>query len=180
MFRTFDPYYDYDQKVAIEPIKKEEQEECFICYEFKLDNKIEPIRLKMQILYLKNCECDGSIHSKCLDIWFNLYKTCPICRNLIVKNECMFINLINSYKIFISAYIIYKKYIYKIKKILFVILATCLIMDFYFQIINTKYYNKYINDDFNHYNNFVSNPNPTINYILFLNISTKMNPNYHN
>jgi hypothetical protein len=179
MFRTFDPYYDYDQKISNEQIEKE-QDECFICYEIKLDNKIEPIRLKMQILYLKNCECDGAIHGKCLDIWYNLNKTCPICRKVIVKNDCKLIKFMNRYKIFISSYIFYKKYIYKIKKILFVILATCLIMDFYFQIVHSKYYNKYNNDDLYHYNNFERNPNPTINFIFPFNSSSKMNPNYHN
>ena len=109
MFRTFDPYYDNDQKVTIQPIETIEQEECFICYEIKLEDKIDPIRLKIQLLYLKNCECDGTIHKKCLDIWFNLNKNCPICRNLITKNDCLLIKFMNYNKIFILTYIFYKK-----------------------------------------------------------------------
>jgi len=188
MFRTFDPYYDYDEEVNTQQIEKIEKiekiEECFICYEIKLDNNIEPIRLKMQLLYLKNCECDGNIHKQCLDMWFNLKKSCPICRNLIIKNNSILINFMSYHKVFILTYIFYKKNIYKIKKFLFVIFTTCLIINLYFQILNIKYKNKYnnkyyMNDDYTQYNNFV-NLNPSINYIIPLNISSKMNPNYHN
>jgi len=181
MFRTFDPYYDYDQKINTEQIRQIEDEECFICYEIKLDNKINPIRLKMQLLYLKNCECDGTIHKKCLDMWFNLNRNCPICRNLITKNDCVLIQFMSYHKFFILTYIFYKKHIYKIKKILSIIFITFLIMELCNQIVNTRYHNKYyMNDDFYHYNNFVVKPHPSINYIIPLNISSKMTPNYHN
>jgi len=179
MFRTFDHYYDNDQKVTVKQIEIIE-EECFICYEIKLEDKIEPITLKTQILYLKNCECDGTIHIKCLDTWFNLNHTCPICRNYITKNDCYIIKIMNCHKIFILTYIFYKKYIYKIKKILFTIFTICIIIEFYLNILNVKYNNKYYNenDDFYHYNNFV-NSYPHINHIVLLNYSSKMTPNYH-
>lgn len=181
MLRTFDHYYDNDQKVNTQLIeKKEEEEECFICYEIKLEDKIKPIKLKMQMLYLKNCECDGTIHKKCLDIWFNLNKNCPICRNLITKNDCVLIKFMNCHKIFILSYIFYKKHIYKIKKILFIFFTSCLIIEFYYNIINTKYNKYYLTDDYYyHYNNIIKSP-PTINYIVPINISSKMTPNYHN
>lgn len=179
MFRTFDPYYDNDQTVTTQPLETIEQEECFICYEIKLEDKTEPIRLKIQLLYLKNCECDGVIHKKCLDIWFNLNKNCPICRNLITKNDCIFIKFMNCHKIFILTYIFYKKYIYKIKKILFIFFTTYLILEFYFNIISTKYY---ITDDYYHqYHNYnYDMKHISTNYIIPINISSKMNPNYHN
>ena len=31
----------------------------------------------------KYCECDGWIHKTCLDSWFKIKFTCPICRNSI-------------------------------------------------------------------------------------------------
>ena len=181
MLRTFDHYYDNDQKVNISQIEKVEQEECFVCYEIKLEDKIEPIRLKMQLLYLKNCECDGTIHKKSLDMWFNSNRNCPICRNLIIKNKYALIKFMNCHKILILTYIFYKKYIYTIKKFILFFFITFLIMKLYFNIINVKYSNKYyyMNDEVYHYNNFVK-PLPSINYIVPINISSKMNPNYRN
>ena len=90
----------------------------------------------------------------------------------------------NYNKIFILTYIFYKKNIYKIKKFLFIFFTTCIIMEFYFTIINTKYnYKYYMTDDYYHHYqhyNYVINPSPSINYIIPINISSKMNPSYHN
>ena len=87
----------------------------------------------------------------------------------------------NCHKILILTYIFYKKYIYTIKKFILFFFITFLIMKLYFNIINVKYSNKYyyMNDEVYHYNNFVK-PLPSINYIVPINISSKMNPNYRN
>lgn len=55
--------------------------ECFVCLQdFSLDNKLTPIRLIHQTLYIKSCMCDGWIHYSCLENWYNANDSCPICR----------------------------------------------------------------------------------------------------
>ena len=65
--------------------------ECFVCLQdFSLDNKLTPIRLIHQTLYIKSCMCDGWIHYSCLENWYNANDSCPICRvrvKLVKKND---------------------------------------------------------------------------------------------
>jgi hypothetical protein len=71
-------------------INKEEEENCcFICFEFKLKRERKPKRLKDQNLYIKTCECDGFIHNICLKTWYISSGKCPICREFMFnsKNE---------------------------------------------------------------------------------------------
>ena len=69
--------------------------ECFVCYESRNSNEY-PIKLRNQIYYTKNCYCDGFIHKKCLDKWFNKNKSCPICRNNIYENITLTVSIINN------------------------------------------------------------------------------------
>lgn len=82
LFRICD-YYDYcdynHNTFTDEDIKKE----CFICYEVNSDY---PFQLNTQTLYNKRCNCQGYIHKKCLDMWYESKHSCPICRNNISKN----------------------------------------------------------------------------------------------
>jgi hypothetical protein len=54
--------------------------ECLICLEIYTDNKDAPIDWKTQKIYLKLCECGGWLHVCCVNKWYNVANTCPICR----------------------------------------------------------------------------------------------------
>ena len=55
-----------------------EEKECFICFE--KDDGILFLREIEKIGYIKNCDCNGSIHIYCLSKWYQINKKCPICR----------------------------------------------------------------------------------------------------
>ena len=71
--------YDYKENET-------EKHDCFICYENEDREKYKPIKLGTQQKYIRNCSCDVFIHITCLDRWYELNHTCPICRNYIVRN----------------------------------------------------------------------------------------------
>ena len=58
---------------------------CFICFENETETKFLLTKLKNQNLYIKNCLCDGWIHSECLTCWYNIKQTCPICREHMIE-----------------------------------------------------------------------------------------------
>ena len=66
---------------------KEEENCCFICFEFKLKRERKPKRLKDQNLYIKTCECDGFIHNICLKTWHETSRKCPICREFMLNSK---------------------------------------------------------------------------------------------
>lgn len=72
-------------------------DECFICYELSTETECHTIRLKTIIKNNKKCSCDGWIHKKCLDIWFNKQHKCPICRNSIIETMSVIPNPDNAY-----------------------------------------------------------------------------------
>jgi hypothetical protein len=59
------------------------ENECLICLEVKNNNNEKTIKLNDLACCEKYCECDGWIHKTCLDSWFIIKFTCPICRNSI-------------------------------------------------------------------------------------------------
>jgi hypothetical protein len=59
------------------------ENECLICLEVKNNNNEKTIKLNDLVCCEKQCECDGWIHKTCLDSWFIIKFTCPICRNSI-------------------------------------------------------------------------------------------------
>ena len=59
------------------------ENECLICLEVKNNKNEKPIKLNDLACCEKQCECDGWIHKTCLDSWFIIKFTCPICRNSI-------------------------------------------------------------------------------------------------
>ena len=69
------------------------QYECAICLELKKtiiddDTLIIDMPIKLQnSLYIMTCDCNIWIHVSCLDMWYNLKHNCPICKNLICKNN---------------------------------------------------------------------------------------------
>ena len=59
--------------------------ECIICLENKNNNEYN-IRLNLNNDYYKTCNCNVYIHISCLNKWYLMTKSCPICRNEIIKN----------------------------------------------------------------------------------------------
>jgi hypothetical protein len=72
LYRVCDHYEDL--------IENNNKNVCFICFEIENENETHPILLNEQIMYAKDCACDASVHKSCLKLWFNVNKSCPICR----------------------------------------------------------------------------------------------------
>lgn len=83
MFFVVDHYLYDDDTITI----TENTIECFICYEICCENEAMPIKLNSTLYYIKNCECDGFIHNKCLSLWHDAHKKCPICRTHMTKRK---------------------------------------------------------------------------------------------
>ena len=83
LFRTVDHYFTQDDILLLYEEDNEEPD-CFICYELLNENE-QLIKLNNNAYYFKKCNCEGFIHKKCLDKWFNSKKSCPVCRFLIDK-----------------------------------------------------------------------------------------------
>ena len=58
------------------------ENECLICLEVNNNNE-KTIKLNDLSSCEKLCECNGWFHKSCLDNWFIIKFTCPICRNSI-------------------------------------------------------------------------------------------------
>lgn len=76
LFRVIE-HYDFHQQdiIYIEP-----KNECLLCLEINTDDKLTPVDLKTQQVYLKVCNCGGWFHITCLHEWYDVSKSCPICR----------------------------------------------------------------------------------------------------
>ena len=57
------------------------ENECLICLEVKNNNNEKTMKLNDLACCEKQCDCNGWIHKTCLDSWFIIKFTCPICRN---------------------------------------------------------------------------------------------------
>jgi hypothetical protein len=76
LFRVIEHYDFHEEEIIyIEP-----NNECFLCLEINTDDKLTPIDLKTQQVYLKMCNCGGWFHITCLREWYDVSKSCPICR----------------------------------------------------------------------------------------------------
>jgi len=84
LFRVVE-HYDFTEKeqdiIFIEPPKNE----CLLCLEINTDDKLVPVNLKTQQVYLKVCNCGGWFHITCLHKWYDVSKSCPICRMCMKK-----------------------------------------------------------------------------------------------
>ena len=83
--------------------------ECFICFEDDTNNSFKIINLKDQLICIKNCLCNGSIHNECLKKWIDTHNSCPVCRKTVLEmNQTVFI--IHRYSPFcINIYLFVKK-----------------------------------------------------------------------
>ena len=127
---------------------KEEERECFICFDFQLDNN-NIIKLKNSTDFYKFCYCDGYIHVNCLNSWYEKNEECPICRNPMKKADTL--ELYNLYQYQYGVYMIYSFLVIKRtlgNSFLFIIKLTyhMFLVLFVFIILNTinEIYNKAI------------------------------------
>jgi hypothetical protein len=83
LFRVIE-HYDFTEKeqdiIFIEPTN-----ECLLCLEINTDDKLTPVDLRTQQVYLKVCKCGGWFHITCLHEWYDVSKSCPICRACMKK-----------------------------------------------------------------------------------------------
>jgi hypothetical protein len=80
-FRLIDHYPDFPESDL------PEINECLICLEINTYDNFKPINFKTQQIYLKKCDCGGSIHQRCLYEWYDVSKSCPICRLYMTKSK---------------------------------------------------------------------------------------------
>jgi len=173
-FRIIEPYYKKMSKKKLD--KEYEIKECFICLEVHNDKEETTMPLKEQKHYIKQCKCNGHIHCKCLDIWFEQNQKCPICRQTMSKNSETICKLFNYSQYLAIMYLFYQHNFVYIKKILLVMIFFYFTSEFYLEIIYSSYYNrfnrhsKYHNINFEKYR-FYGDTSPDINYIVHLNNS---------
>lgn len=127
----------YDNHSTI--YERESTNECFICFEYKNNDGTIPIYLNSQNLYLNGCLCNGSVHNECLKIWFDKNKKCPICRIKVIENNKATVIIYNYIPFGVTIYTYTIKMIRSTVRVFSCILFICLLIDFYFVIINNKY-----------------------------------------
>lgn len=139
LFRVCE-HYDDNYTIVEEQIN-----DCFICFEYKIDNENRPISLQTQKLYFNNCVCDGAIHNCCLKIWIDKNNSCPICRVNIIESNNTTIIFYNYIPFGIRIYMYIQSMSIRFFRFFTFILFLYAIIDFYLIIINTKYttYNDY-------------------------------------
>jgi len=83
LFRVVE-HYNFPQEdiIYIEPTN-----ECLLCLEMNTDDKLTPVNLKTQQVYLKVCNCGGWFHITCLHEWYDVTNSCPICRICMKKRH---------------------------------------------------------------------------------------------
>ena len=126
IFRTFEHYNDH-------VFFQNEKNVCFICYEINNANEYEPVKLNSQTDYIKNCNCNGWIHKKCLNKWYNKSRSCPICRIYVNKrlaNKIIILEKDNRYFLI---------NIYKITSYLYLLFFLYYIFNFYVLVITGNY-----------------------------------------
>jgi hypothetical protein len=136
LFLTCHHYDIYTKTIVSIPEEQNINKECFICYEITDITNTPSIKLGNQPKYLKKCKCDIFIHVYCLDKWYNINNSCPICRNQILlktpKNICNY-------------YI--KEYTFTSFKILFIIITFCYLLNNSCFIFNTLKLLKYVTNE---------------------------------
>jgi hypothetical protein len=123
--------------------------ECFICFETKSSQGFKTINLTEQTIYLHNCRCNGPIHNECLQLWFNMNESCPICRNKMIERNNATIVVFYYLPYGISFYFFIKNVTLKILHIMLIFLFLHRLIELCF-IIKTRYklYDDYISISF--------------------------------
>ena len=144
MMTRYSTFKNYNDNIQITKKKIYKKPECFICYE--IINK-PPIRLKNNCYYQQKCSCNCWIHKKCLDSWYNIKQTCPICRINIIKNTDILVKICKfNYKLFLL--IIFIQNNIKIikntsKTIVYSLILVCILFKLYQNIIFLLMYEIY-------------------------------------
>ena len=76
-FKTYD-HYEIDKKQVEQSIAI--LKECCVCYEIKDGDNNVCIKLRQQKYFVQTCLCDVDIHPFCLEKWYMMHNSCPICR----------------------------------------------------------------------------------------------------
>ena len=147
-FRVIDHYQDDEDNDIIHNNNDNDNDndinsiECFVCYEIRNENECNPIKLRSQIYYSKKCSCDGFIHKKCLDKWFNTNKSCPICRNNIYENITLTVSIINnkSFGHAFFAFILVKKNLKVILNYSYCLLIFIFFIEFYLSVMDKSHF----------------------------------------
>jgi len=82
-FKTYD-HYEIDKKLQENSIIQ--LKECCVCYEIKDDEGAVCIKLRQQKYFVQTCLCDVDIHTICLEKWYIMHNSCPICRERMVTS----------------------------------------------------------------------------------------------
>lgn len=86
MFFTTIDHYNYEL-LSDTDYTANEINDCFICYEIKLDDTYKTMQLNAQKDYYKKCMCNGWVHERCLYKWYDKSNKCPICRIPVIKKQ---------------------------------------------------------------------------------------------
>jgi len=78
LFRVVE-HYDFTEKEE-DIILIQMKNECLLCLDINTDDRLMPVDLKTQQVYLKMCNCGGWFHITCLREWYAVSNSCPICR----------------------------------------------------------------------------------------------------
>lgn len=121
----------YDDEYSNYLLYKDEDKECFICFEIRDINDLKPIKLNQHKIYIRTCKCSSYVHEKCLNKWLEKDKSCPICRKKVTHNIAP-IFIILTYLPNGTNVCFYIKYVAKtiFKNIIKIILLTIIIFPF--------------------------------------------------
>ncbi len=98
-------YDPYDLRNLHENKAELEVKECFICLETVDDDATT--RLSYEACCSNWCDCDGWVHTKCLNKWYNINSACPICRFRYKMSSKKKRQMIISFRILCVVYILY-------------------------------------------------------------------------
>jgi len=137
-------HYDDEYQVINNNILSDDKD-CFICFEIIMINDLRNNKLNKQTMFIKNCICDGNVHNKCLKKWFDIHRSCPICRTRVIeKNRVSFI-LVNFIPFGNYIYLKIYNFLFKLSRYIFFLFFLCNICDFYlkYYLFNLKIYQDY-------------------------------------
>lgn len=136
LFRTMEHYDEMNINIDNNELTKEENE-CFICYELSVENETKPIELFKQTDYIKMCVCNGWIHKKCLQYWYETSGNCPICRKRIEKKPSI-VESLKQNTIFMVFPLFIVRNTYRLSRFLTLFALFYYTIDFYLNILHSK------------------------------------------
>ncbi len=141
----------YDDNYPIILSGEYDDNDCFICFERMSANRQRSISLISQPFYIRDCICNGAVHCECLKIWYDINKSCPICRKKMVENTQTSIVFYTYIPFGINIYLGLRRFTCNTLKLLSVLLFIYSTFDMYFMIIRTRNKNMYEDYSYNQY-----------------------------